>query len=69
VHYCVPNMPGIVPRTSTIALNAASIEYARIIAKYGKNAGKFCDAINRGCAILDGEIINQDVRETLESKA
>lgn len=68
VHYCVPNMPGIVPRTSTIALNAASIEYARIIAKYGKNAGKFCDAINKGCAILDGEIISQDVRETLESK-
>lgn len=68
VHYCVPNMPGIVPRTSTIALNTASIQYARIIAKYGENSGKFCEAIKKGCAIICGDIVSQDVRETLESK-
>ncbi|MCX7706119.1 MAG: alanine dehydrogenase [bacterium] len=68
VHYCVPNMPGIVPKTSTIALNAASMPYVKIIAEYGENAGKFCEAIKKGCAILNGEILNQDVRETLELK-
>lgn len=35
VHYCVGNMPGAVPRTSTIALTNATLSYGLQIAKYG----------------------------------
>lgn len=35
VHYCVTNMPGAVPRTSTFALNAATIPYLRKLADLG----------------------------------
>lgn len=68
VHYCVPNMPGIVPRTSTFALNLASLQYARIIARYGENAIKVNAAINKGCAIFRGDIVNEDIKQTLELK-
>ena len=35
VHYCVANMPGGVPRTSTFALNKATLPFLRKLAKYG----------------------------------
>jgi alanine dehydrogenase len=35
VHYCVANMPGAVPQTSTVALTNATLAYARSIAKKG----------------------------------
>ena len=35
VHYCVANMPGAVPRTSTIALTNATLPYIRMIANHG----------------------------------
>ena len=35
VHYCVANMPGAVPRTSTYALNAATLHHAKRIARLG----------------------------------
>jgi len=35
VHYCVANMPGAVPRTSTFALNNATIPYALALANKG----------------------------------
>lgn len=35
VHYCVANMPGAVPRTSTFALNAATLPYVRALAAKG----------------------------------
>jgi alanine dehydrogenase len=35
VHYCVANMPGAVPRTSTFALNNATLPYARSLANKG----------------------------------
>ncbi|MEM7482717.1 MAG: alanine dehydrogenase [Acidobacteriota bacterium] len=38
VHYCVANMPGAVPRTSTIALNNATLPYARALATRGVEA-------------------------------
>ena len=36
VHYCVGNMPGAVPRTSTIALTNATLSYGRQIAGQGR---------------------------------
>ena len=35
IHYCVPNMPGVVARTSTYALNNATFKYASMIAESG----------------------------------
>ena len=35
IHYCVANMPGAVPMTSTLALSNATLEYALMFAKYG----------------------------------
>ncbi len=35
VHYCVPNMPGVVPRTSTFALNNATLPFVHAIADKG----------------------------------
>lgn len=68
VHYCVPNMPGIVPKTSTIALNAASISYAKLIAKHGESAVRFSDAIKKGCVIIGGKVISAAIEEILKSE-
>lgn len=35
VHYCVTNMPGAVPRTSTFALTNVTLPFAKNLAKYG----------------------------------
>jgi alanine dehydrogenase len=40
VHYCVANMPGAVPRTSTISLNSATLPYIQKLADNGVE--KFC---------------------------
>ena len=39
VHYCVPNMPGAVPQTSTWALTNVTIPYAVKIADHGLRGG------------------------------
>jgi alanine dehydrogenase len=49
VHYCVANMPGAVARTSTYALNAATIQHAKNIARYG-----WKDAMRRDAHLLNG---------------
>ena len=35
VHYCVTNMPGAVPRTSTFALTNATLPYVKALADHG----------------------------------
>lgn len=35
IHYCVPNMPGVVPRTSTYALTNVTLKYASMLAAMG----------------------------------
>ena len=35
IHYCVTNMPGAVPRTSTFALTNATLPYVKAIADQG----------------------------------
>ncbi len=49
IHYCVTNMPGAVPRTSTYALNNATLPYALEIVKLGLN-----DAIRRDASLARG---------------
>jgi len=49
VHYCVPNMPGAVPRTSTYGLSNATLPYARRLAGKG-----FLDAVRGDAALAKG---------------
>jgi len=66
VHYCVPNMPGIVPKTATIALNLATSSYLRLIASCGESAIEKSQAIRAGCAILCGDIVHPAIREIIK---
>lgn len=49
IHYCVPNMPGAVARTSTYALNNATYRYCAMLARMGVE-----DAIARDKALYPG---------------
>nr|HID14349.1 alanine dehydrogenase [Anaerolineae bacterium] len=60
VHFCVPNAPGILPRTSTHAFNNAAWPYIRHIAEVGlEQALEALPALARGVAIRDGRIVNE----------
>lgn len=66
VHYCVANMPGAVPVTSTQALNAAVIPYALAIANKGwEQALKDDPHLAGGLNVAFGEIKNKAVRVAL----
>ena len=62
VHYCVGNMPGAVPRTSTIALTNATLRYGLEIAKNGLEAAcKESSVIASGVNCYLGKITNENV--------
>lgn len=57
VHYCVANMPGAVARTSTYALNAATIYYAKRIAREGwKEAMRDDKHLLNGLNVCEGKL-------------
>jgi len=59
LHYCVANMPGAVPQTSTLALTQATLPYVQIIAKLGwKEAIASNDALKKGVTIYDGKLFH-----------
>ena len=62
VHYCVGNMPGAVPRTSTIALTNATLKYGLEIANKGlEGACKDSEAITLGVNTYLGKLTNKNV--------
>jgi alanine dehydrogenase len=61
VYYCVANMPGAVPRTSTIALTNATLPYALAIADQGWAAMESDAALARGLNVHDGRVTNEAV--------
>lgn len=64
VHYSVANMPGAVPRTSTMALSNATIPYAIQIANKGyKQAALDNEAILKGFNTLDGHVTFEAVAQ------
>ncbi len=66
VHYCVGNMPGAVPRTSTIALTNTTIKYAAMIADLGVEAACRKDAgIANGLNLYCGKCTNKNVADSL----
>ncbi len=65
VHYCVANMPGAVPRTSTFALNNATFRYAQALADKGVVAAVQADpGLANGVNTFGGHITCQPVAES-----
>jgi alanine dehydrogenase len=63
-HYCVANMPGAVPITSTKALTNATLPYVEAIADHGLAEAVAQDpALARGVNVLDGKITYEAVAE------
>jgi alanine dehydrogenase len=66
-HYCVANIPGAVPRTSTFALTNATLPYVVEIAELGwKEASRVSPEIAAGVNIVDGRITYPGVAEAWE---
>lgn len=64
IHYSVANMPGAVPRTSTIALTNSTLPYALKLANEGwLNACKNSPALKKGLNILNGKVVYKEVAE------
>jgi alanine dehydrogenase len=64
IHYSVANMPGAVPRTSTIALTNATLPYAVQLAEKGwKKACSDDKALRKGLNIVKGRIVYKGVAE------
>ncbi|HEX5937732.1 MAG TPA: alanine dehydrogenase [Actinomycetota bacterium] len=64
VHYCVGNMPGAVPNTSTYALTNVTLPYALAIADRGLEAVAAEDrALAAGVNVYDGIVTNEGVAE------
>ena len=67
VHYCVANMPGAVPMTSTMALTNATLPYAVEIANKGwKKAAAESKPIKLGINMVDGKITYKEVAEAFD---
>jgi len=67
VHYCVANMPGAVPRTSTMALTNATLPYAAEIANKGwKAAMQESNEIRLGANVIDGKVTYKAVAEAFD---
>ena len=64
VHYCVANMPGAVPYTSTLALTNATLPYAIRLANMGwKNAAQNNADLRNGLNIIHGEVVYKAVAD------
>ena len=69
VHYCVANIPGAVPMTSTLALTNATLPYALALANWGweKACEKYPD-LKAGLNIVNGKIVYKAVADTFGYK-
>ena len=69
VHYCVTNIPGAFPRTSTFALTNATFPYVLQIADKGfEKAMEENEALRKGLNLIDGQVVYQAVAESLGLK-
>lgn len=66
IHYCVTNMPGIVPQTSTLALSNATLPYALELANLGYlEALRSDDSLRKGVNVFKGRVTNRLVAKSL----
>jgi len=67
IHYCVANMPGAVPKTSTYALTNVTLPYARTLAAKGVAAAIQDDAeLRLGANVVRGKITHAGVAESFD---
>lgn len=67
IHYAVANMPGAVPRTSTLALTNATLPYALQLANKGwKKALRDNPALLRGLNMVEGKVTYRAVAEAFD---
>jgi alanine dehydrogenase len=66
IHYCVTNMPGAVPRTSTFALTNATLPYVRALADHGWKQAIANDAgLAHGLNVHAGQVTHEAVASAL----
>ena len=65
VHYCVANMPGAAPRTSSEALGNATLPFGLALADHGLDALKSNIHLAKGLNVLAGELTHPAVAEAL----
>ena len=64
IHYCVANMPGAVPLTSTMALTNATLPYARALANKGWRQSALDDhGVLEGLNVVAGKVTYKGVAE------
>jgi alanine dehydrogenase len=64
IHYCVANMPGAVPFTSTTALTNATLPYALQLAGKGwQQACRDNEALKLGLNVVEGKIVYRGVAD------
>lgn len=67
VHYCVANMPGAVPYTSTIALTNVTLPYVMKLANQGwESACRGDKSLEKGLNIVAGEVVYKEIAEAFE---
>ncbi len=66
IHYCVPNMPGVVPRTSTYALTNVTLKYASMLAVMGVEDAVAKDKnLLKGLNVYGGHVVYEPVARDL----
>ncbi|MEE4155033.1 MAG: alanine dehydrogenase [Erythrobacter sp.] len=65
IHYCVANMPGAVPLTSSYALNNATLPFGLALARHGIEACRLDPHLAPGLNVHEGKIVNSAVAESL----
>jgi alanine dehydrogenase len=69
IHYCVANMPGAVPYTSTLALTNATLPYGLQLANKGwKQACKDNEELLLGLNVVDGKVVYKGVSDAFNLK-
>ena len=67
VHYCVANMPGAVPYTSTVALTNVTLPYVLKLAEKGwKKACQDHLDLQKGLSIIKGEVVYEEISEAFD---
>ncbi|MEM6902660.1 MAG: alanine dehydrogenase [Pseudomonadota bacterium] len=65
IHYCVANMPGAVPKTSSYALGNATLHHGLMLADLGLEAIIRDPHLRAGLNVHKGQVVNQQVAESL----
>jgi alanine dehydrogenase len=66
IHYCVANMPGSVPKTSSYALNNATLPYGLALADQGISAVLRDPGLLAGLSVHKGKLTSRAVAESLD---